>query len=124
MADVRRYAAEARSTETYGRMICRARDHHWVIDGPAWNGFPHEALTPGESFLGAIAACCVEILQLVANQDDVPLEDVQVSVNAELDPADQPHPDHTLFNRVRMRVEVAGPTDEQATALVDRFKGR
>ncbi|HVM12007.1 MAG TPA: OsmC family protein [Actinomycetota bacterium] len=124
MAETRHYAARARSTDTPGRMICTARDHHWVIDGPAWNGFPHEAVTPGESFLGAIAACCVEILQLVAAKEEVPLHDARVSVDAELDPDDQPHPQHTLFNRVRMRVEVDGPTEEQAAALVDRFKGR
>lgn len=44
-AEVRNYAAEARSTDVFGRVLCSAREQHFVIDGPSWNGCPHGALT-------------------------------------------------------------------------------
>jgi hypothetical protein len=46
--DLREYRAQARSTDAFGRVLCSAREHHFVIDGPIWNGCPGEELTPGE----------------------------------------------------------------------------
>jgi hypothetical protein len=46
-----RVRAEARSTDVFGRVLCDAREQHFVIDGPVWNGCPGEELTPGEAFL-------------------------------------------------------------------------
>ena len=124
MADVRRYAAEARSTDVLGRMQLGARHQHVTVDGPPWNDFPGEELMPGELFLGGVATCAVELLQMFSRDDGVSIGDVHVLINAELDPDDQPHPDHTLFNRIRMRVEVDGVSQDRAEELVDRFKGR
>lgn len=124
MADVRRYAAEARSTDVLGRMQLGARHHRVAVDGPPWNDFPGEELMPGEVFLGGVATCAVELLQMFSRDDGMSIGDVRVEINAELDPDDQPHPDHMLFNRVRMRVEVEGVTQARAEELVDRFKGR
>ena len=53
---LREYSAEARSSDVFGRVLCRAREHHFVIAGPTWNGCPGEALTPGEAFLAGVAA--------------------------------------------------------------------
>ena len=36
--NVRQYAAEAKSTDTFGRVLCAARDQHFVLDGPVQNG--------------------------------------------------------------------------------------
>lgn len=124
MADVRRYAARARSTDVLGRLRLDARHHHVTVDGPPWNGFPGEEVMPGELFLGGVATCAVELLQMFARDDGLPLGDVHVDIAAELDPDDQPHPSHVLFNRVRMRVDAAGVSQAQAEELVDRFKGR
>jgi hypothetical protein len=49
--EVRQYELQARSTETFGRVLCGARTHHFVGDGPLQNGCPGEAITPGELFL-------------------------------------------------------------------------
>jgi organic hydroperoxide reductase OsmC/OhrA len=124
VADVRRYTAEARSTDVLGRMQLSARHHHVTVDGPPWNGFPGEAVMPGELFLGGVASCAVELLQMFARDEGVPLGDVHVRIDAELDPDDQPDPEHMLFNRVRLKVDAAGVTQARAEELVDRFKGR
>jgi len=67
--DLRHYRADAKSTDTFGRVLCSAREQHFVMDGPVWNGCPGEALTPGEAFLAAVAACGVELAQVIARED-------------------------------------------------------
>src|SRR6266704_337075 len=61
--DVREYAAQAASTDTFGRVLCSARNHHFVVDGPVQNGCPGEAINPAELFLSGVAACGVELVQ-------------------------------------------------------------
>ena len=63
--EVRQYELQARSTETFGRVLCSARTHHFVVDGPLQNGCPGEAITPAELFLSGVAACGVELVQAV-----------------------------------------------------------
>ena len=53
--DVREYAAQAASTDTFGRVLTSARNHHFVVDGPVQNGCPGEAITPAELFLAGVA---------------------------------------------------------------------
>jgi len=123
-ADRRRYAADARSTDTFGRVLCSTRDHHFVVDGPVQNGCPGEEVTPGELFLAAIAACGVELVQVFARQEAAPLTGVQVGIDGELDLSDPVRPDVTVFRTVRLRFDLHGVDDDQAELLVERFKGR
>ena len=115
--DVRQYSAEARSTDTFGRVLCNARDQHFVIDGPVWNGCPGEALTPGEAFMAAVAACGVELAQVIGREDGIEVGTVEVSIEGMLDRANPVRSEMTVFNSVRMRFEIAGVTDEQARHL-------
>ena len=62
----RHYEVRASSAPTFGRVLCSARNHHFVVDGPVQNGCPGEALTPPELFLSAVAACGVELLHVIA----------------------------------------------------------
>ncbi len=124
MAEIRRYAAEARSTVLAGRVRMNARHHHLLVDGPPWNGFPGEEPMPGELFLGGVATCAVELIQMFARDEGLPLREVHVEIGAELDPEDQPHPDRTVFTSVRMLVRVGGLDRGAAEGLVERFKGR
>jgi uncharacterized OsmC-like protein len=101
-----------------------ARHHHVTVDGPPWNDFPGEELMPGELFLGGVATCAVEVVQMFARDEGVPIGDVRVQMRAEVDPDDQPQAGRTLFNRVRMRIEIDGVTQRQAEDFVERFKGR
>ncbi len=123
-ANVRRYAVAARSTDTFGRVLCSARDHHFVVDGPAQNGCPGEELTPAELFLAGVAACGVELLHVLARDQDVPLRRVATTISGEMEPDRPVRPDVTVFNRVRLRLELEGVTAEQGELLVKGFKGR
>ena len=40
MAEVRQYTVSGASTDTFGRVLCSARNHHVVVDGPEQNGCP------------------------------------------------------------------------------------
>ncbi len=121
---MRRYTAEARSTGVIGRLDLAARRHHLTVDGPPWNGFPGEEVMPGELFLGGIATCAVELLQMFARDDALPLGEVSVDIWAEVDPEHQPHAGRIVFNRMEMRFLVNGLPQATAEELVERFKGR
>jgi uncharacterized OsmC-like protein len=123
-SEVRRYEVEARSTDTFGRVLCGCRNHHFVADGPVQNGCPGEAVTPAELFLSGVAACGVELLQVIAKDRGVPLESARVTITGEMDRARPVRPDLALFNTVRLRFDLRGVTPEQGAELVAAFKGR
>ena len=121
---LRRYQTRAQSTDTFGRVLVTARDQHLVVDGPAANGCPGEAITPAELFLSGVASCGVELIQVLAKQQQVPLASVRVAIEATQDPSAPVRPDVNLFNSVRVKIELAGISDEQGRDLVERFKRR
>lgn len=122
--DVRQYEVMARSTETFGRVLCNCRNHHFVVDGPVQNRCPGEAITPGELFLAGIASCGVELLQVFARKQHFPLDAVQVGIRGELDLSNPIHPEYNLFNSVSLTFRLKGLTDEQGAHLVADFKRR
>jgi uncharacterized OsmC-like protein len=122
--DIRQYDVQARSTDTFGRVLCSARNHHFVVDGPAQNGCPGEALTPAELFLAGVAACGVELMQVIAREQKVPLQGASVGIYGALDRSNPVRPDLTLFNSVRLHFLLKGVTDEQGALLIAAFKGR
>jgi uncharacterized OsmC-like protein len=123
-AEVRRYQTRAASTDTFGRVLVSARDQHLIVDGPVQNGCPGEAVTPAELFLSGVAACGVELIQVLAKQREVPLRAVKASIEATQDPSAPVRPDVNIFNSVRMSLELAGVSQEQGSDLVERFKRR
>jgi uncharacterized OsmC-like protein len=124
MPDIRRYEVHARSTDTFGRVLCGCRDQHFVADGPVQNGCPGEAVTPAEFFLAGVASCGVELVEVIAKDRGVPLSRAQVTITGEMDRSNPVRPDYALFNSVRMRFDLSGVTPEQGTDLVKSFKGR
>jgi uncharacterized OsmC-like protein len=122
--DIRRYEARAASTDTFGRVLCSVRDHHYVIDGPAQNGCPGEEVTPGELFLSAVASCGVELVQVIARSEGLPLRGVEVAIHGMMDRSKPVRQDVSLFNRVTLRFEMDGLSDGEAGLLVEKFKGR
>jgi uncharacterized OsmC-like protein len=124
MSEIRRYAVDGRSTDTFGRVLCSSREHHFVVDGPVQNDCPGEELTPAELFLAGVVACGVELIQVVARAEDVPLGRVHTQITGEVDREHPVRDDVTVFNRVRMRFELEGVTREQGEFLIERFKGR
>lgn len=124
-ATIRRYEANARTTDVFGRVLCNARDQYFISDGPAWNGCPGEATTPGEFFMAAVAACGAELIEVIArDQGVVGLQDVRVAIVGELDPAHPVRPDVTVFDTVRLQVALVGVSQQQGEDLVTRFRAR
>jgi len=123
-ADLRQYEAQAASTETFGRVLCSVRNHHYVIDGPEQNGCPGEEVTPGELFLSAVASCGVELVQVLAKSEKIPLQGITVEITGVMDRSNPVRPDFSLFNTVRLHFLMQGVPDAQAKDLVEKFKGR
>jgi uncharacterized OsmC-like protein len=123
-SDLRLYGASARSTDTFGRVLCSARQNHFVVDGPVWNEAPGEAATPGELFLAAVASCSVELLHLIARERNADLARVSARVHGTIDRSHPVRSDVALFNSVRLDLELEGVSELEAEELVEAFKGR
>jgi uncharacterized OsmC-like protein len=102
-----------------GRSLNTARDQHFVIDEPAYNGGPGESVTPAEAFLAGVSACGVLLVESFAHRDGVLLQKVDASIEGirlRSDPAN--------FRKVSVRFELMGPTQQQAERLVEAYKAR
>jgi uncharacterized OsmC-like protein len=121
---VRRFEAAARSTETFGRVLCTCRNHHFIVDGPVQNGCPGEELTPTELFISAVASCGVELIQVIAREKSFPHPTVSVKIQGMVDRARQPRDDVTVPTEVRLELKLSGVSRDQARELVESFKRR
>jgi uncharacterized OsmC-like protein len=122
--DMRRYSAQARSTETFGRVLGSARIQHFVADGPVQNGCPGEAPSPAELFLPGVATCGVDLLQVIAAEQNVPVQAVSATIEGLQDRSQPVRPDVSLFNRMSPVFSLKGVTEEQGTQLIETFKQR
>lgn len=120
--DVRNYAVSAHSTETFGRVSCSARHHTFLIDGPVQNGCPGEELTPPEAFLAGVAACGVELIQVLGRQQGHDNVHVAANISAQIDRGNPVRTDVTVFNSVKLDLEISGVTRDIAFELAEQFK--
>jgi uncharacterized OsmC-like protein len=123
-APIREYEVRARSTDVFGRVLCSAREHHFIVDGPVQNGCPGEELTPPEVFLSAIAACGVELIHVIAKEQARALGSVRAKVYGKVDRSKQPKKDVTVFNELRVEFELSGTDAASAQELVESFTRR
>ena len=123
-SDIRSYSVNARSTDTFGRVLCNARDQHFVADGPPQNGCPGEAVGPAELFLAGIGACGVELVQVIAKEQQLPLRSVEVQIEGSMDRGKPVRSDVTVFNSVHLRFRLEGVSQAQGDDLITRFRGR
>ena len=123
-SDIRSYRVNARSTETFGRVLCNARDQHFVVDGPVQNGCPGEAVGPAELFLAGVVTCGVELVQVIAKDQQLPLRTVAVEIEGSMDRSKPVRADVTVFNSVQLRFQLSGVSQSQGNDLIDRFKKR
>src|SRR5690349_7777072 len=100
--NLREYEVRARSTDIFGRVLCSARNHQFVIDGPVQNDCPGEALTPAESFLSGVAGCCIELMHVIARDEKAPLTKATVKIYGAIDRDKQASREVTIFNSVRL----------------------
>jgi len=120
----REYDVTARSTDIFGRVLCSARDHHFIVDGPVQNGCPGEEITPVEVFLSAVGACGVELIHVIAKAENRPLDRVAVAVHGWSDREKQSRTDVTTLNGVSLDFTIWGADAAGAAALVESFKRR
>ena len=123
-SDIREYEARAASTDVFGRVLCSARNHHFVVDGPVQNGCPGEEITPAEIFLAGVASCGVELVQVLAKSAGIGLKAIAVRIRGQMDRSKPVRPDVTLFNSVHLEFQMKGINDHEAKQLVETFKGR
>ena len=123
-SDIREYEARAVSTDLFGRVLCSARNHHFVVDGPVQNGCPGEEITPAEIFLAGVASCGVELVQVLAKSAGIGLKAIAVRIQGQMDRSKPVRPDVTLFNSVHLEFQMKGINDHEAKQLVETFKGR
>jgi uncharacterized OsmC-like protein len=123
-ADIREYETQAASTAVFGRVVCSARNHHFIVDGPIQNGCPGEELTPAEIFLAGVAACGVELVQVLAKSANIRLQGIAVKIRGTMDRSKPVRSDVTLFNCVRLEFRMNGINHQEAKQLVEKFKGR
>lgn len=112
------YKTRSYSTGTRGRAICNARTHHFVADDAGG-----EAVGAGEFFFSGISACAVNMVERIASADQMPLQWMDVSVEAYRDP-DKPQAALTVYDAIRVRFEMWGVRDDHAQKLVDIWKQR
>ena len=121
---IREYDISAQSTPVFGRVMCSARNHHFIVDGPVQNGCPGEELTPPEVFLSAVAACGVELVQVIARDEKKTIGTVEVRVHGVVDRGNQARPNVTTFTCVELDFVLTGADGQTAAALVEGFKRR
>jgi len=121
---LREYDVAARTTDVFGRVLCQARTHHFVVDGPVQNGGPGEELTPPDVFLSAVSSCGVELVQVIARDTKVNIGPVSVAIHGIVDRSRQARTDVTLFNTITVDFTVHGTDSASAAALVEGFKRR
>lgn len=122
--EIREFAAQARSSDTAGRVLCQAREQHFVIDGPVWNGFPGEAMNPGEAFIAGISACAVELIQMFAAADELEIGKIDVQIKGLIDRENPLREDLTIFNELHTQIEIEDVTEDEAKSLAEHFAAR
>jgi len=106
-------AVRSASSGTVGRSLNQVRNHHIVIDSPSIG----EALTSSEAFLAGISSCGVNLVENAAREAGVPVTRMEVEIEGLRRP-ERP----SDFAQVNMRFTLYGVDQQQATALVQRYK--
>ena len=105
------------SSGTIGRAVSQARGQRLTLDSSA---HPQpDALTNSEAFLAGISSCGVTLIEAYAQEKNVPLKRLDVTiegVRAAADPA--------RFASMTMRFAIEGVTQAQAESLVETYRNR
>ena len=116
---------EAALSDSGGRSIVNARNHHLVIDSPPPLGGPNEAINPIEILLSSLGSCGVLVSEKAAQEMGVNLTAARAEVEGDLDPrgvkGQNVDPRIQVF---RMGLYLEGPSKEEAGKLVEAIKSR
>jgi uncharacterized OsmC-like protein len=75
-------------------------------------------------FLAGVATCGVELVQVIAKDENLPVQAVSATIEGSQDRGRPVRPDLSLFNQVRLEFQLRGVTEEQGRQLIDSFKRR
>ena len=106
-------AVRSYSSGIPGRSLNSVGHHHFVIDSPQLA----EEITSADAFLAGISSCGVNLVERVARETDVPVKRMEVTIEGI---RNQRNP--STFERIDLRFALVGPSQEQAEALVGRYK--
>ena len=108
-----------------GRAIVTARGNHFIVDSvPPIEG-PNEELNPLDMMLGALATCGIFVAEHAAHELDIPLRDVQATVEGDLDPSGVAGSGtDPRLQVIRVHLNLAGANGEQMGQLVENFTTR
>ena len=117
--------ASAKLTNQPGRAIVSARGNHFIVDSvPPLEG-PNEELNPLDMILGSLATCGMFIAERVAQEEAIPLEDVLVAVEGDLDASGVAGSGaDPRLQQMRVHLDLPGANEEQAAQIVDNFTVR
>ena len=117
--------ASSRLTNQPGRAIVSARGNHFIVDSvPPIEG-PNEELNPLDMILGSLATCGMFIAEHVALVEAMPLENVVVSVEADLDASGVAGSGaDPRLQKMRVHMDMPGTSDEQAAQIIENFQAR
>jgi uncharacterized OsmC-like protein len=105
------------STPTPGRALNEVRDNRFLIDEPTHLGGPGEQVTPADAFLAGVSSCGVLLVQGRARDTGVPLERIEVDLEAR-----RKRSDTSVFTGIEMHFRLRGPSPSQAEELVDYYR--
>jgi uncharacterized OsmC-like protein len=108
-----------------GRAIVTARGNHFVVDSvPPLKG-PNEERNPLDLILGALGTCGAFVYETAAQEMGIPLTSIKSTVEGDFDPRGvKGEPVNPRIQALRIKMEVAGPSAEQAEKLSAAFAAR
>ncbi len=115
----------AQLSDSQGRSIVNARNHHFIIDSPPPLGGPNEAINPIEILLSSLGSCGVLVSEKVAQELDINLTAASATVEGDLDPRGVKGADvNPRIQAFRIKLNLSGPNKAQAEKLVKAVKTR
>jgi uncharacterized OsmC-like protein len=118
-------SATSRLTNQAGRTIVTTRGNHFVVDSPASLGGPNEELNPIDILMSALATCATFICETAAQEMDINLQDIKVTAAGDFDVRGLCNSSiNPRVQRFRIRIQMSGPTKEQADMLIEAFRTR
>jgi len=117
--------ATSQLTNIPGRAIVSARGHHFIVDSPPPLGGPNEEINPIDVLLGALATCGTFVCETAAIEEGIPLHSISLDVAGDFDPRGVcGDPVDPSIQSLRLRLNLSGPTEEQAHFLAESFRHR
>ena len=112
----RTFQVKSYSSGTFGRAISNARNHHFVTDDVGG-----DEVGPAEYFFSGISACAVNMVEKIARQKEIPLQWMEVSIDAMRD-TEKEVQERTVYDEVNVHFELWGVDEDQANELVNAWK--